>query len=723
MLSYMAMADQVSLLNTALAGRYEIESELGTGGMATVYGARDVKHERQVAIKVLRPDITAAIGRDRFLREIRIVAQLNHPHILPLYDSGEIDELLMYVMPLVLGESLRDRLKRDSTLSIADTLQITKDVADALAYAHGRGVVHRDIKPGNILIEDGHAMVTDFGIALAVSAAGGKRITETGVYLGTPEYMSPEQAAGEKILDGRSDQYSLACVLYEMLTGQPPFVGPSARAIIARHLTDPPPPLVTARPDVGLTMQESVLKALAKLPVDRYDTIQEFVGGLSAEYASESASAARSIAVLAFTNLSPDTENEYLSDGLSDEIINALSRIEDFRVASRTSAFAFKGSSEDIRSIGRRLNVRSVLEGSGRKAGNRLRVTAQLFNVADGYHLWSESYDREMKDVFVIQDEIAENVVKALQVVLSDAEKRAIQKVPTTDVEAYDYYLRGRKFFYQFRKRSLQHARQMFARAIESDPEYALAYAGVADSCSFLYMYFDSSKANLAQADEASRTALQLDPDLAEAHAARGLAFSLGGGFAEAAVEFERAIELNPKLFEAYYFYARTCFRQGKLEEAVRLFERATDVREDFQALLLRALAIEGLDEHERAQVAYRRALDAIQRQLDINPEDTRALTLGAGCLARLGEDERAVEWIHRADSIDPDDAVILYAIACVYGILGSCERAIEYLQKAVEAGFGNFGWIENDPDLDSLRADERYQSIISELRETEAAR
>jgi serine/threonine protein kinase/Flp pilus assembly protein TadD len=719
----MAMANQVSLLNTALAGCYEIESELGTGGMATVYGARDVKHERQVAIKVLRPDITAAIGRDRFLREIRIVAQLNHPHILPLYDSGEIDELLMYVMPLVLGESLRDRLKRESTLSIADALQITKDVADALAYAHGRGVVHRDIKPGNILIEDGHAMVTDFGIALAVSAAGGKRITETGVYLGTPEYMSPEQAAGEKILDGRSDQYSLACVLYEMLTGQPPFVGPSSRAVIARHLTDPPPPLVTARPDVGLTMQESVSKALAKLPVDRYDTIQEFVDGLSAEYASESASAPRSIAVLAFTNLSPDSENEYLSDGLSDEIINALSRIEDFRVASRTSAFAFKGSSEDIRSIGRRLNVRSVLEGSVRKAGNRLRVTAQLFNVADGYHLWSESYDREMKDVFVIQDEIAGNVVNALQVVLSDAEKRAIQKVPTTDVEAYDYYLRGRKFFYQFRKRSLQHARQMFARAIESDPEYALAYAGVADSCSFLYMYFDSSKANLAQADEASRTALQLDPELAEAHAARGLALSLGGGFVEAAVEFERAIELNPKLFEAFYFYARTCFRQGKLEEAVRLFERATDVREDFQALLLRALAIEGLDEHERAQVAYRRALDAIQRQLDINPEDTRALTLGAGCLARLGEDEKAVEWIHRADSIDPDDAVILYAIACVYGILGSREKAIEYLQKAVEAGFGNFGWIENDPDLDSIRADERYQSIIQGLRGSEAAR
>ncbi len=718
MLSYIAMPDQILVLNSALAGRYQVESELGTGGMATVFRARDLKHEREVAIKVLRPDVTAAIGRGRFLREIQIVAQLNHPHILPLYDSGEVEGLLLYVMPLVRGESLRERIKRQGVLSIEDTIDVARDVADALAYAHGSGVVHRDIKPGNILIEDGHAMVTDFGIALAVSAAGDERITETGVYLGTPEYMSPEQAAGEKTLDGRSDQYSLACVLYEMLTGQPPFVGPSARSVVARHLTDPPPPLVTVRPEVGMAMEEAISRALAKLPVDRFDTILEFVEALSYDYTGESVSAPRSIAVLAFANLSTDAENEYLSDGLSDEIINALTRIEGFRVASRTSAFAFKGSGEDIRSIGRRLNVRSVLEGSVRKAGNRLRVTAQLINVEDGYHLWSERYDREMKDVFAIQDEIAENVVDALQIVLSDAEKRAIQKVPTTDVVAYDYYLRGRKFFYQFREKSLQYARQMFARAIESDRTYALAYAGIADSCSFLYMYFDSSEANLAQANEASATALELDPELAEAHAARGLALSLGDGVAEAEEEFERAIELNPKLFEAFYFYARTCFREGKLKDAVRLFERATDVREDYQALLLRALAIEGLEEHERAQTAYRRALKAIELQLDFNPEDTRALTLGAGCLARLGEDETAVEWVHRADSIDPDDAVIVYAIACVYGILGLREEAITYLQRAVQAGFGNFGWMENDPDLDSLRDDPRYQEIIKGLRD-----
>jgi serine/threonine protein kinase/Tfp pilus assembly protein PilF len=717
------MTDQVSQLNTALAGRYEVESELGTGGMATVYLAEDLKHDRKVAIKVLRPDITAAIGRGRFLREIQIVARLNHPHILPLYDSGEVEGLLLYVMPLVQGESLRERLKRDSVLSIEDAVSVTRDVAEALAHAHGRGVVHRDIKPGNILIEDEHAMVTDFGIALAVSAAGAERITETGVYLGTPEYMSPEQAAGEKDLDGRSDQYSLACVLYEMLTGQPPFVGPSARAIVARHLTDPAPPLSTVRPDVGVGVQEAVARALTKLPVDRFETIEDFVEGLAAEYTSQPLSAPRSIAVLAFANLSTDADNEYLSDGLSDEIINALTRIEDFRVASRTSAFAFKGTSEDIRSIGRRLNVRSVLEGSVRKAGNRLRVTAQLINVEDGYHLWSERYDREMKDVFVIQDEIAENVVAALQVVLSDAEKQAIQKVPTADIEAYDYYLRGRKFFYQFREKSLQYARQMFARAIESDSEYALAYAGVADSCSFLYMYFDSSRANLAQATEASETALQLDPALAEAHAARGLALSLGEGFAEAEEEFEKAIELNPKLFEAFYFYARTCFRQGKLDEAVRLFEQATDVREDYQALLLRALAIEGTGEHEQAQMAYRRALDALELQLDLNPEDTRALTLGAGCLARLGQGTKSVEWIHRADSIDPDDAVIVYAIACVYGILEFREEAIKYLKRAVQAGFGNFGWIENDPDLERIRNDPRYQSIIKSLKMAEKAR
>ncbi len=706
------MSDQWDLLNTALAGRYAIEAELGTGGMATVYLAEDLKHDRKVALKVLRSDITAAIGRGRFLREIQIIAQLNHPHILPLYDSGEVEGLLLYVMPYIRGESLRDRLKRQKQLPAEDALQVAEDIADALSYAHSCGVVHRDIKPGNILLEAGHAMVADFGIALAVSAAGGERITETGVYLGTPEYMSPEQAAGDTDIDGRSDQYSLACVLYEMLTGQPPFVAPTARAVIARHLTDTVPPIKTVRPDLPPAIGHAVGRALSKLPVDRYPTVDRFVTDLSAEYDEELA-ADKSIAVLAFANMSAEKENEYLSDGLSDEIINALTKVEGFQVASRTSSFAFKGTNEDIRIIGKRLNVRSVLEGSVRRAGDRLRVTAQLISVEDGYHLWSERYDREMKDVFAIQDEIAENVAAALRVVLSEADKKAIQAAQPKDVEAYDYYLRGRKFFYQFREKSMQSAIQLFVRAIDVDPEYALAYAGIADSWSFLYMYFDASEANLKQADEASRRARELDPELAEGHAARGLAVSLSGRFEEAEEEFETAIRINPKLFEAYYFYARTCFRQGKLEQAVRLFRKATEVREDYQARLLGALAVAGLGDDESAQSAYEKALEVIAHQLELNPDDTRALSLGAGCLARLGNREESIQWAGRAVAIDPEDAVILYAVACVYAIVELPDEAIAYLDAAVKAGFGNFGWIENDPDMDSIRNDPRYLAIL----------
>jgi serine/threonine protein kinase/Flp pilus assembly protein TadD len=706
------MSDQWDLLAAALAGRYTIEAELGTGGMATVYLAEDLKHDRKVALKVLRSDITAAIGRDRFLREIQIIAQLNHPHILPLYDSGEVEGLLLYVMPYIPGESLRDRIKRLKHLPAEDALQVTEDIADALSYAHSHGVVHRDIKPGNILIEAGHAMVADFGIALAVSAAGGERITETGVYLGTPEYMSPEQAAGDTEIDGRSDQYSLACVLYEMLTGQPPFVAPTARAVIARHLTDTVPPIKTVRPDLPPAIAHAMGCALSKLPVDRYPTVDQFVAALSAEY-DEEVAAARSIAVLAFANMSADAENEYLSDGLSDEIINVLTKVEGFQVASRTSSFSFKGTNEDIRLIGKRLNVRSVLEGSVRRAGNRLRVTAQLINVEDGYHLWSERYDREMKDVFAIQDEIAENVATALQVVLSEEDKKAIQVAQPKDVEAYDYYLRGRKYFYQFREKSMQFAIQLFVRAIEVDPEYALAYAGIADTCSLVYMYFDASEANLKQADEASRKARELDPDLAEGHAARGLAVSLSGRFEEAEEAFETAIQINPKLFEAYYFYARTCFRQGKLEQAVRLFRKATEVREDYQARLLGALAVAGLGDDESARSAYEKALEVIAHQLELNPDDTRALSLGAGCLARLGEREKSIQWAGRAAAIDPHDAVILYAVACVYAIIGLPDEAIAYLDGAVKAGFGNFGWIENDPDMDSIRSDPRYKAIL----------
>ncbi len=724
------MADLLDRLRTALSDRYLFEREVGRGGMATVYLAQDQKHNRAVAIKVLHPYLAVNLGPERFLREIQIAAQLQHPHIVPLYDSGQANELLYYVMPYVEGESLRQRLDREKQLPLEDAIHLCRAVLAALDYAHRHQVVHRDIKPENVMLHEGEAMVTDFGIAKAVTAAAADTLTQTGATVGTPAYMSPEQASGAIELDGRSDVYSLACVLYEMLAGRTPFVGPTAQAIIAQCFTSAPPPLVTAGNSVPEWAEQAILKALAKEPGGRFVTAAAFAQALKAPGAATTptgattaapppptATVVKSIAVLPFVNMSADPENEYFTDGIAEEIINALTKVQALRVASRTSSFAFKGKNQDIRKVGEQLNVGTVLEGSVRKAGTRLRVTAQLISVTDGYHLWSERYDRELQDVFAIQDEIADNIVKALRVVLSEEEKRAIEKAPTDNVQAYEYYLRGRQFIHQFRRTGIQFARRMFERAIEIDPKYALAQAGVADCCSFLYMYWDGSKANLESADSASRKALELDPDLAEAHASRGFAVSLSKRYEEARRQFENAIRLNPMLYEAHYLYARACFQEGDLEEAVRHYEAASRVRpEDYQALILMTAPMKGLGRDEEARMVMRRALQKAEHHLELNPDDARALYLSASALVQLGDRERGLEFIKRAYAIDPEDSSLLYNVACNYALLGKTEEAFASLEKAILNGFGHREWLEHDSDLDSLRGDPRFQALLNRL-------
>ena len=720
------MSGVLDRLRAALVERYDIEREIGRGGMATVYVAQDLKHHRSVAVKVLHPHLAANLGPERFLREIQIAASLQHPHILPLYDSGQAGGLLYYVMPYVEGESLRRRLEREKQLPLDDALEVARAVAAALDYAHRHHVVHRDIKPENVMLHEGEAMVTDFGIAKAVSAAAADTLTQTGTAMGTPMYMSPEQAAGEAELDGRSDVYSLGCMLYEMLAGKPPFTGPTAQVIMARSFTEAVAPLRTLRDTIPEAVERAALKALAKVPADRFSTAAQFaqalvvpVGATAAGVttAGHPAASAKSIAVLPFVNMSAEAENEYFTDGIAEEIINALTKIRALRVVARTSSFAFKGKNEDIGEIGKRLKVATVLEGSVRKAGKRLRIMAQLINVEDGFHLWSERYDRELEDVFAIQDEIAQNIVRALRVVLSDEEKRAIEKVPTADVQAYDYYLRGRQFFHQFRHTGIQYARRMFERAIEIDPRYALAHAGVADCCSFLYMYWDASKANLEQADAASRKAFELDPELAEAHAARGLAVSLSKRYDEAQREFETAIRLNPNLFEALYFYGRTCFQQGKLVEAVQHFVQASRVRpEDYQSALLISLPLKGLGRQAEAQAALRHGLQVVERHLELNPDDARALYMGAIAMIQLGQGERGLEWASRALAMDPEDSGVLYNVACAYALQRQTEQAIGVLEKAIQNGFGHKEWLEHDSDLTSLRGEPRFQALIARL-------
>ena len=711
---------------TTLGDQYTVKRELGRGGMATVYLAQDVKHRRQVALKVLHPELAHAMGTDRFLREVETGARLVHPHVLPVFDSGEVDGLLWYTMPYIDGESLRDRLRRERQLPLDDAIRIATEVADALSFAHDEKIVHRDIKPENILLSGSHALVADFGIAKAVALAGGERLTQTGSALGTPAYMSPEQAAGDAELDGRSDIYSLGCVLYEMLAGEPPFTGPTVRALMVKHFTDPVPSVSRLRPGVPERVERATTQALAKEPVDRFASASEFARALveapsgarsSRPVAQPAAAIGRSIAVLPFADMSAQHDQEYFTDGIAEEIINALTKVQALRVVSRSSAFAFKGKNQDIRQVGEQLNVSTVLEGSLRKAGNRLRITAQLINVADGYHLWSERYDRELEDVFAVQDEIAENIVRSLRVVLSEDEKRAIEQPRTDDVQAYEYYLRGRQFFHQFREKGLQFARRMFARAIEIDPNYARAYAGIADCSSILYHYWDASNANLEQADTASRKALELAPTLAEAHAARGLALSLRGRYDDAEREFDAAIRLDPQLYEGHYYFALARFQQGNLAEAAKLFEQAAAVRpEDYQAPILAAQSYAGLGQHAMADAGYRRAAITVERHIELNPDDPRALYMGANILCHIGRREQGLEWGDRALALDPEDAGVLYNTACLNAVAGRSEYAIELLEKAVQNGFGHREWIDNDPDVASLRDHPRFQALLNSL-------
>ena len=701
--------------NAALAPLYRLERPLGAGGMATVYLAEDLKHRRLVAVKVFPPQVRAALGSERFLREIEILASLSHPHILPLHDSGEADGLLYYVMPYVAGGSLRHRLVKETQLPIGVAVRISREVAGALHYAHQQGVVHRDIKPENILLEEGHAVVTDFGIALDLNYDQHGRITSGGFTIGTPEYMSPEQASADPAVDGRSDEYSLACVLYEMLAGHVPFVGANARAVIARQIADPAPPVSTVRPELSPGLARALHQALAKVPADRFPDVRAFAKALAAGAVAESAPA-RSIAVLPFATLGGKAEDAYLGDGISEEIINALLTVSGLYVASRTAAFAFREASPDLHRIGAALGVRTVLEGTVQVAGQRIRVTTRLVRVTDGHTVWSERFDRELEDVLRIQDEIAECVVRSLRVVLSRDERRAIQRGRTDDPKAYAAYLRGRQFFFRFRRKSLEHARNLFRQATTLDPAYARAYAGVADCASFLYLYFGAEDEDFAEADAASRRALDLAPDLAEAHASRGLAMSLRGNYDDAAREFETAARANPKLFEARYFHARAAFQEGRLEEALQLFEEACQVREDYQARLLWAQCYAALGRDTETVEAYQRARRVIEDHLELNPGDTRALMLGGAALARLGEAATAKVWAERTLAIDPDDAVVLYGVACIYSMLGDIDRALDLLGRAVQSGFRKREWIEHDPDLNALRADPRYRAIINRL-------
>jgi serine/threonine protein kinase/Flp pilus assembly protein TadD len=701
---------------------YRILEKLGEGGMGVVYRAEDTKLKREVAIKFLPPHIaTGKDERKRFKIEAQAAAALNHMNIATIHTIEEADEKLFIVMEYIEGKELSELVAvthANAPLQIDDICNYATQIAEGMQVAHKNAIVHRDIKSSNIMItNEGQVKIMDFGLAKVL---GGIQVTKAGTTLGTTTYMSPEQFQGKEV-DHRTDIWSFGVILYEMLTGQVPFKGDYEQAVIYSILNEDPKSIMEFREDTPPRLTHIVGKSLQKNPIDRYQTTKDLIEELKAIDKSEPSVQEQqfvpTVAVLPFANMSVDKEQEYFCDGIAEDVLNDLTQLEGLHVVARTSSFAVKGKDQDIREVGMKLGAHTIVEGSVRKAGNRLRITVKLINVADGYHLWSERYDRELEDVFAIQDEIAKNIVQSLKIKLSKREKRALAKTKTQDVQAYDFYLRGRTFFHQGRRKSIEYASEMFNRAIKEDPGYTLAYAGLADCYSYLFMYFEKERENIERSVAASKKALGLDPELAEAHAARGLAVSLDRQYDEAEKEFDKAIELNPKLYEAYYFYARTCRQQGKVEKAVRLFEKAGEVRpEDYQAPMFVASAYRKLKLPEKSEAANRRALELADRHLQLNPDDARALYLGAGALTELGEVEKAIEWGKRAIAIDPDDPRVLYNVACIHSLTGKIEQALDYFEKAIESGYASREWIDNDQDLDPIRHHPRFQEALKKL-------
>ena len=689
-------------LQTTLGGAYTIERELGGGGMSRVFVATESRLGRRVVVKVLRPEIAVATSSERFEREMSLSARCQHPHIVPLLAAGEVGGLPYFTMPLVEGESLRDLLTRSGPLPLSEAVRLLTEVADALAYAHRQGVVHRDIKPENILLHDGHALIADFGVAKALHAATRAElpqatITDLGLIIGTPAYMSPEQAVGDPNVDHRADLYALGVMAFELIAGHHPFRGISPSAMVSAQLSHTPPPVARARRETPPALAGLIGRLMAKDPADRPPTaeavqrvLQEIAGalpgaggrarrswltpaalGLAAVIAAlalwvavgrrgaaptrpapaSSSGGVKSLAVLPFQNIGGDSTTDYFSQGIAEELISALGRLEGLRVASRTSAFAARARSADLREIGQRLDVGAVLEGTVQQSGQRVKVTARLVDVARDASIWDGEYRSEIRDVFAVQDTIARAIAAALRVTLSGTGGALVAR-GTRDTAAHDLYLRGRYLLAFRTPAAIRRARETFSAAIERDSSYAHAWAGLADAYNLgvPFAAIPPSEA-LPQARAAAQRAIALDSSLAEGPTSLGfIAMFIDRNWAEAERLFNRAVALNPSYVQGRLFRSWLYMLTGRKDEA--------------------------LDEIERA-----RALDPLSLIIR-----TRIGTM----LHFVGRDREAIPAFRSALDIDSTFAFARAGLALSSAIAGRFQEA-EALPPRVESMFGNY--------------------------------
>lgn len=790
------MGDSLEQLQARVGTAYHIERELGRGGMATVYLAHDLRHDRRVALKVLRPELAVALGPERFEREIRLAARLQHPHILTVLDSGGSASVLWFTMPFVEGESLRARLDRERQLPIDEAVRLACEVADALDCAHSHGVVHRDIKPGNILLSGipgtgglpsghDHALVTDFGIARSLTDQASDRLTQSGMIIGTPAYMSPEQAWGERNLDGRTDVYSLSCVLYEMLVGEPPYTGPTPQAITAKRLSDPVPSARRLRDGLPPAVDAVLSRGLARAPADRFRTAGEFGDALTAAFRGPAASRSRKrqpiltilafvvlaigavwwyrgtppqgvtspaatpitrLAVLPFTDFGGDSSQRYLADGLTEETISALSHMAGLRVIARTSVMKYRGSRKTVAEIGRELEVGSVLEGSVRRAGDRLRVRVQLVDAKTQEPRWDRDYDRGISDVMAIQQDVAARVAQQLRVQPLPAERHQITKAATGNIEAYDAYLRG--LFYRNAAETGAFAAGdsaivFFQRATALDPTFALAHAALARAYIFRLFQYDPNPRWQREAFVEIQKALEIDPDLAEAYVARAeLSWTRASGFrAEEAIrDLRRAIAFKPNLKEAHGTLGRIYYHVGLLDEALRELRINLDLdptdlfpldriagthfaQQKLDTALAEFERIPGGDV-SRALVLYslgrrEEAFEVVAQSATESDTSYRASVL-AVLLASSGRATEARRQIRIAETGESFSHFhhAAYNIAGAYALMGDRAAAVRWLHRTADEGFPCYPLFAKDPTLDPLRSDPQFIQFMAELKQ-----
>jgi serine/threonine-protein kinase len=748
------MSDPLDRLRVALADRYAIDRAIGRGGMATVYLAKDRKHERQVAIKVLHPELAGhGYHPERFLQEIRTIAGLSHPQILPLHDSDQRHGFLYYVMPYVEGGTLRDRLRREHRLPIPDATAIARTVAGALDYAHRRDVLHRDVKPENIFLHEDQPLVADFGIARAISSCCDE-LTAVGLAVGTPAYMSPEQANAEDRIDGRSDVYALACVLYEMLTGRTPFEGGSAVKTLALHTLAPVPRLLPLRPDTPAALEVVIVQALAKDPSDRFESAAAFAQALHGAASQRAVpidlgprTTGHTVAVLPFVNTSRDPDTEYLGEGLTDELINALAKVDGLGVVSRTSAFALEGERRDVRAAGALLGATAVLEGTVRSAGHRLRITAQLSDATTGRLLWSERYDREMRDVFAIEDEIAATIVSTLRPTLVRHAEESVPRRYTQNVEAYRLYLKGRFHWNRRTTEAIATAIEHFERAIALDPDYALAYAGLADSYALQLDYRGVPvQDGMTRARREAQRALEIDDTLAEAHASLAwVTFIFDWEWDAADRSFRRAIELKPGYATAHQWYAWLLAARGQIDDALAEGHMALEL-DPISVSVRRGLGWLNVYAH-RPDAAVRH----LQRAVSMDPTSTESYRILAYAHLQRGAHDAAAIVAREAVALAPDSAYALatqgyvealsgrpdvagqvladlhtrartayvspVAFATLAIALGDTPDAFGWLDAAYAERRGWLAYLKVEPVFDPLREDLRFAKLLRRMR------